>query len=293
MHSSSMSHVRAKLVWLLLPAVLLLTGEFARVTLSSMRVEQDVPPVAFEVASIRLASPVPTRLTLVLGPREFRHSSISLEGLIRLAYQVPSSRRDAIVDGPSWLRSQQFSVAAKYPEGATFSQLPSMLQELLARRFELLFHREKREGRFLALTLARRDGQLGPRMRRSGDHCTKKGPEALLPSGEKPLCGTRNSSGGDNGRERTHVAGFQEMSTLVDHLAWLLGESVQDGTGLTGRFDYDLTYYVEPPGADSPRLSNAPTVFSALQEQLGLKLESVRGPVDILVIDRAEWPDPN
>ncbi len=287
----SMSHVRSKLMWASLFAGLLVTNEVALGTSSSTRIHQGAPPVAFEVASIKLASPVPTRLTLVMNSREFRHSNISLEGLIQLAYQVPRSRGDVVVGGPGWLRSQKFSVVAKYPGGATFDQLPAMLREFLAGRFKLLLHGEKREGNFLMLTLSRRDGQLGSKIRRSSDHCSKIGPDSLLPSGEWPFCGTRERSRGDGGRERTYTAGFQEMSVLVDHLARVLGEPVQDGTGLAGKFDYDLTYSLEPLRADSPSVSEAPTIFSALQEQLGLKLESVRGPVDVLVIDRVDLPD--
>src|SRR5262245_35819947 len=118
--SSSESRLRVKLVWASLFASLLVTSESAMGTVSSKRIQQDAPSVSFELVSIKLASPVATKLTLVMGSREFRHSRISLEGLIQLAYQIPSSRGDVIVGGPSWLKSQKYSVVAKYPAAATF-----------------------------------------------------------------------------------------------------------------------------------------------------------------------------
>ena len=104
------------------------------------------------------------------------------------------------------------------------------------------------------------------------------------------FCGT---GGRDSGRDVTYFGVHQEMSALVNQLVTVLGKPVQDGTGLTGEFDFDLTYdpNLEPLRADSPKLSDAPTIFVALKEQLGLELKSVRGPIDTLVIDRADLPD--
>jgi len=271
--------------WALLFTGLVATNESARGVLDVTRTQQDAPAVAFEVASIRLSNPEPQRLTLVLGPREFRHSSATLERLVRLAYEVPRSME--IAGGAGWVRSQKFSVVAKFPDGATAGQLPAMLREFLARRFRLLLHSEKRERQFLRLTLARQDGQLGPKLLRSSG-CAKR----LLPTGENVICGTGGRSS-DSGREVTYFGVFQEMSALVNQLVTVLGKPVQDGTGLTGKFDFDLIYdpNLEPLRADSPKLSDAPTIFVALKEQLGLELKSVRGPIDTLVIDRADLPD--
>jgi uncharacterized protein (TIGR03435 family) len=279
-----LSRVRAKLAWAMLFTGLVAASDSARGALDATQTQQDTTPVAFEVASIRLSNPKPQPLTLMLGPREFRHSSATLERLVRLAYQVPRSME--IVGGPGWVRSEKFSVAAKFPDGATTGQLPSMLRELLGRRFGLLVHSEKRDRQFLRLTLARQDGQLGPELRRSSG-CAKR----LLPAGEDVFCGTGGRSS-ESGREVTYFGVFQEISVLVNQLVTVLGEPVQDGTGLAGKFDFDLTYdsALEPLRADSPNVSHAPTIFAALKEQLGLELKSVRGPIDTLVIDRADRP---
>src|SRR6185503_13752872 len=180
--------------------------------------------------------------------------------------EVPRSKE--IVGGPDWVRSQKFSVVAKFPDGATAGQLPAMLREFLVRRFRLLSHSEKRKGQFLNLILARQGGQLGPKLRRSSG-CARR----LLPTGEDVICGTGGRSS-DGGSGVTYFGIFQEMSALVNQLVTVLGKPVQDGTGLTGKFDFDLTYdpNLEPLRTDSPKLSDAPTIFVALKEQLGLEL---------------------
>ena len=182
-------------------------------------------------------------------------------------------------------------------EGA--SKLQLMMRALLVERFKLAVHRETRQIPVYALVVARRDGRLGPELRRSDVDCAASAAAArrgVAPSSNPPAM-----------REETHCAmavgagnlilGGRSVFQLANTLSNLVGRPVVDRTGLTGVFDITLTWTpdqvpqgpstaLEPPAVDP----NGPSIFTALQEQLGLKLDSQKGPVDVLVIDRAEHP---
>jgi uncharacterized protein (TIGR03435 family) len=160
-----------------------------------------------------------------------------------------------------------------------------MLRSLLEDRFKLSVHRETREMPIYALVVARSDGRLGPRIRRpTSDYCeqARKGvagkPGAAPPLQTNPVCGLRGSNG-----ELT--AGAYPMSEFSRSLAGEAGRIVVDRTGLTGEWDFDLKW--SPPNAPNPD-PDRPPIFTALQEQLGLRLEATTGPVEVVVIDRVE-----
>jgi uncharacterized protein (TIGR03435 family) len=141
----------------------------------------------------------------------------------------------------------------------------------------------------------------GPKIKPIGeDGCTP--PEATrdIPPGErfatdsgpKPTCGSFVSKG--DGVNRTIYAGGQTMAGLANVLSLSVDRFVIDSTGLGGRFNVRLTYGFEPgPNPSSSDIERGPSIFTALQEQLGLKLESTRGPREFLVVDRVQRPDPN
>ena len=159
-----------------------------------------------------------------------------------------------------------------------------MLRSLLEDRFRLSAHRETRDLPIYALVLARADGRLGPRLRQTtSDYCAKrfeaagKGGDTPAPPGS-PVCGISGS-----GNELT--AGAFPINEFARFLAGRSGRIVVDRTGLTGVWDFDLKW--SPPNAPNPD-PDRPSIFTALQEQLGLRLDATTGPVEVLVIDRLE-----
>jgi uncharacterized protein (TIGR03435 family) len=178
--------------------------------------------------------------------------------------------------------------------------------QAVADRFKLVTHMDTREQQMYALVLARRDGKLGDKMTPSTADCSPNGPNgrgrgaAAPPApGQRPQCGFMIGPG------RLAVGG-QTMPSFATTLTRFVGGVVVDKTGLTGTYDIELLYApdpgISPTGRDLPPQqggpppaanSDAPSIFSAVQEQLGLKLESTKGPVDMLVIDGAEQPMPD
>src|SRR5262245_11665824 len=233
----------------------------------------------------------------------------TLQMLIQSAYDLQDFQ---IAGGPKWLNSDRFDVIAtssspdllraRQPFGPTQQQL--MLRLLLADRFKLAVHNETRELPVFALILARADGRLGPELRRAAVDCAAveaaRSPRENAPkppaSGERPVCGSRVIPG-------AIMAGGITMPDLVRRLSMLsntgssLGRVVIDRTGLSGAFDINLHFTpdrIPDFGPGGPVIDpNGPSIFTALQEQLGLKLDAQRGPVDVLVIDRAEIPVEN
>jgi uncharacterized protein (TIGR03435 family) len=153
-----------------------------------------------------------------------------------------------------------------------------MLQSLLADRFNLDARLETRIGPTYSLVLARSDGAFGQGFRPSGVDCATAA-TSIRRDPEK--CGMRFEA------EAVHVRGMV-LAVLVEYLKSAVRRPVFDRTGLTGGFDYDLKFN-RSGSADS----TAPSIFAALQEQLGLKLASEQGPVEMLVIARADHPTPD
>ena len=262
---------------------------------------QTPPAPAFEVASVKPNKTGDGRVMLGLQPGRFNATNVPLRMLLRQAFNVQDFQ---IVGGPEWLGSDRFDIIAKAPDGDFNGDvMRPMLQSLLVERFKLGFHRETRDMPIYALMKARPDGKLGPNLSASTTDCAagmrgRRGagsPPAPQP-GEKPDCGFMIGAG------RMNVGGMP-MTNLAQALSPMVGRVVLDKTELAGNYDFQLTYSLEGigsafPGGGPPLVNgappqvdpNSPTIFTALQEQLGLKLDSQRGPVDVVVIDRAEQP---
>ena len=261
---------------------------------------------AFEVASVKPNKSGDGRVMIGMPPTgRFTATNVALRMLLTQAYEVQAFQ---IVGGPSWLGSDRFDIVAKAPEGAVApEQLRPMLRALLADRFKLTVHRETREMPIYALVLARSDGKLGANLKPAKADCAalfrgRRGGGALPPPpqpGQPIECGLMMGFGNMN-------AGGMPITELARTLSGQMNRIVLDKTGLTGTYDFTLSYAPEgrgglpggppPPGAPEPLVNgavvdpNAPALATALQEQLGLKLESQRGPVEMLVIDRVEQP---
>jgi uncharacterized protein (TIGR03435 family) len=203
---------------------------------------------------------------------------------------------------PAWAANERFNIEAKMAEepprlpGADDPLLVAM-RALLADRFKLVARRETREIDAYVLVNVRQDGTPGPGLRPSAQDCRPGALNAARQSGGPtvdangpPLCGIREAAGG---RLR---AGGTPISLFAMFLSTRLGRAVVDRTGLDGNWDIELAYAdlqvgAPPAGANTQTVNpDAPSLFTALQEQLGLKLEATRAPIDAIVVDRIERP---
>ncbi len=291
--------------WLVIGAGLLLVP-FA-VGFMSAQTQSTGDQPKFEVASVRENTAGDGKVMFGIQPGgRFTTVNVPLSNLITQAYGL---QRSQLVGGPDWMESARFDITAKaegdIPRtalGGPPGPLQLMMQDLLRDRFKLAAHRETREQPIYALTLVRTDGRLGPGLRVSTTDCAAmfaRGrvgppPRGMAP-GERPACGMRIGPG-------QLVAGGMPISQLIPPLSQFIERLVVDRTGLTGNFEIDLTWTPDrlpqgtpPPGAPPPPAidPNGPSLFTAVQEQLGLKLESERAPVEVLVIDHVERPTPD
>jgi len=237
----------------------------------------------FEVASVKPAGPVV--LSGRLPPGQWRARSRNLVQLIGAAHPQYFFE-GLVVGGPAWTRNARFDIDARMDPTTTSAQLAQMISKLLADRFALRTHTEQRPVNVYVLKMSRADGQLGTQLRRSDPSCAEaRTARQPLP----PQC------------QATATSGFQARAMQISDFVRLLGgmgmdRPVLDRTGLTGHFDLQLQYDYGPfSGVFASRQSSIEgvSIFTALQEQAGLKLEAAREGVDVLVIDSAEMPTPN
>jgi uncharacterized protein (TIGR03435 family) len=258
---------------------------------------QSVPLPSFEVASVKPTSAGPVIVGVWGGAGlrftpggAFEANNVTLGSIIRFAYGL---RDFQTVGAPEWVDTDRFDIQARGPQGAVESEAPRRLQSLLAERFALKVHRETRNGQFYALVLARANGSLGPRLRQS---------QVESPQG---LGGGQCAPPGPPGPFNMRICGVTMAQLVERYLPMYAGRRVIDRTGLAGGFDLALYFDNRPvpgvgpggglmprPGAD-PTPADAVSIFTALEEQLGLKLEPQTGPVEVLVIDHVERPTPN
>jgi uncharacterized protein (TIGR03435 family) len=253
---------------------------------------------SFEVASIKVRTG-PAGLPPPSSPDRYTQINASLRDLVLDAYGL---QRYEVVGGPAWVAgSVRFDVAAKAPLVPTREQMRLMEQRLLAERFALRAHKETREMQTYVLRLARADGRLGGQLIRTPVDCdairadrTLDTSPAPSPAGGQPVCTSISmaipSAGG--GITLRHRASGVTVGDLAAWLSPYVGRTIVDRTGLAGDFDLDLAFSPGALAAAAPA-DEAASIFTALQEQLGLKLDSASGPVDVLVIDGAEMPTPD
>ena len=249
--------------------------------LSAVLIAQQPPP-AFEVASVRSnVSDTPPSMTMP-SQGTVAITNVPLINIITNAYATPPFR---IVGVPQWVQRDRFDITARPPDGASPNPL-AMLRTLLEDRFKLRVHRESGEQPAYALLIARTDGRLGPRLQRSVTDCSAV--KSTAPSADSPCAGGFMGVGPTGG---TIVTKGQPLSRMISALSMAVNRSVVDRTGLDGPFDAELRWSADVN--TTPANSDAPSIFTALQEQLGLKLESTRAPVEVLVIDSVERPTPD
>jgi uncharacterized protein (TIGR03435 family) len=269
---------------------------------ASLLLFASIPTLAqeFEVASVRPSVPAGSGRGMRADPGRISMSGVTLNFLIQQAYDV---REYQISGGISWVNSDRYDVIAKLPDQDGSQAVPTdlasftdeqirtwlyrrqaMLQALLTDRFQLKIHRETKELPRYVLTVAK--GGL-------------KHSSAQVEAS--------NIGHGMINMGRGFLLGSQiPLSDLILALSQITGRTIVDQTGLNGKFDFDLKWAPDqssaglpgtglpPPGVDAPPLNpEAPAILTALQEQLGLKLEAGKGPVEVIVIDRAGKPSEN
>jgi uncharacterized protein (TIGR03435 family) len=233
-------------------------------------------------------------------------ANASLQMLMQNAYAVQSFQ---IAGGPGWINSERFAIEAKADGNATRDQIILMLQSLLEDRYQMKFHRETRELPVYALVVARGGVRLTSPREGACVEATRDTPPdwaggIMAPPQDGPFapapCGTLRVMLGNAGAQMQ--GGKISMAELARSLSLVMDRLVIDRTGFTGLSDIKLTFLPDditvamppPPPASAPALEmKAPFILTAMQEQLGLRLEPARGPVDVIVIDHAERPSAN
>ena len=223
---------------------------------------------AFDVATVKPVELTPGNYNANLGTAthgEVQLSNVTLNDCLKFAYTISN---DAQIEGPAWIRNKdiRFDITAKTAPDAPRAQMLLMLQRLLTERFQLVLHHEPKERSYLALSVG------------------KKGLKLQSASPEAPNPGQLSVPGRIFSKRML-------MPILVTLLSRFTGQPVVDMTGLEGFYEIHLEWSPETlaaGGAAPGSEQSGPSVYTAVQEQLGLKLESRKGPLDILIVDHAE-----
>jgi uncharacterized protein (TIGR03435 family) len=279
---------------------------FALLALAAVAVfAQAVVPAKFEVVSIKPSAEQAMRYVRPM-PGGRLTASAPVRMLIQNAFALQAFQ---IVGGPQWIDSDRFQVDAAAAGNPPGDQLLRMLQPLLEDRFQLLTHRQTRELPVLALVAARRGPKLPqPKEGACADPASNAQPEwsggrmAVPGQGSTtlPPCGAVRVSLQPSGARLQ--GGKVSMAELVRTLSMITGQPVRDRTGIAASFDLQLDFLPDantpalpppPPNAAASQDPNSASLVTAIQEQLGLRLEPSKGPVEVLVIDRIERPTAN
>jgi len=271
---------------------------------------------SFEVASVKPSAPIDTSGPLRSAPSGCRGgpgtndpaiwtcSNMSLSRLILLVYNLKPYQ----LTGPAWLDGDRFDIVAKVPAGASKDELQLMEQNLLAGRFKMTLHREQKELPIYEMTVAKNGPKLKevppgppvPRLPPPSASVVRPGAKPVVDKDGLPVLPPGWTGFTTMGNQTRMGLGNASMERLAGSLTGFSGRPVVDATGLTGRYDIVLTWTAEQAGAPmtasadggsspaAPASEPGPTLVQAIQEQLGLRLESKKGPVDVVVIDHAE-----
>ncbi|HLH16721.1 MAG TPA: TIGR03435 family protein [Bryobacteraceae bacterium] len=287
----------------------MLRASFAVSILCFAALAQQPKGPAFEVASVKPSAPPGAGSTMIgtgggpgtPDPSRATYNRLTLHQLLAIAYSVHGYQ----VRGPAWLDTERSDIVAKVPPAATRDDAGPMLQNLLIERFKMAVHKETKEAPIYALLTAKN----GPKLAES----PKSAPPEAVPApnerrraaqpprdqdGFPILRGGRGNAllFHPDGRLRL-AGGHMTMAGLSSTLSVYVGRQVVDMTGLNGEYDYKLAFTpgglaimrnMPPPPPGAPDADAGLSLFTALQEQLGLKLEPRKGPVDFIVVDSAE-----
>lgn len=235
---------------------------------------------SFEVATIKPSRPGTELAILIVGGHNFKTTASTLADLLMFAYSIHANQ---IIAAPAWVKSQTFDVEAQPDmEGEpNAEQMRSMVRKLLANRFQLAFHREVKELPVYKIAIA------------------KSGPKLPYPSSE-PMGKASVGFQGRRGAMRVKNTTISEFAGFLQR--YVLDRPVINETRISGKYDFGLDWKPDdttPEGRISQNLPltsesvNLPDLYTAIQEQLGLKLKAAKAPVEVLVVDRVDQPSPN
>jgi uncharacterized protein (TIGR03435 family) len=247
-------------------------------TLSAQQAPPRPDAAAFELTSIKRNVSGPENASNRNQPNgSFTGTNVTLRPFIARAYEV---RVFQVTGGPQWIDFDRFDIIGRGPEGTPTAMRPPMLRGLLADRFRLVTHTETREQPVYALVLARSDGRLGPQLKRSPLPCGAPGAS----------CGVDESVNGGIGTITTWGVPMDRIAAALANSS--VNRFVINRTGLEGGFDVvELRFAAEGFGQPAANRPDAPpSIFTAVEEQLGLTLEPTRGPVPFVVIDSIQPP---
>jgi uncharacterized protein (TIGR03435 family) len=229
---------------------------------------QNPGPLLFEVASVRRSDPNQRAVDFVISAGgRLRVTNMSLAEMIHQAYQVKYYQ---VSGGPGWVNDARFNIEAKATEESTRKELMAMLQNLLVDRFQLRIRREQREGKVFELVISKGVPKLKPSKADSSYLRLERNTPPELPGVSYTIVGQKIS-----------------MAKLADGLMGHVERPVLDRTEIAGEFDFRIDYAIEGRG------DVGPSIFTALQEQLGLRLQTAKGPIETLVSEKAERPTAN
>jgi uncharacterized protein (TIGR03435 family) len=259
-------------------------------TVVVLRAQEPAELPTFDVASVRSSQP-DARYRLGLLPNgRLDARAATVERLILTSYTLHESQ---VVDGPDWLDSERFDILATPPDGAPVDRVSTLarIRALLRDRFGLRTHTESRELSVYALVVARADGRLGSGLHASTVDCAAAD-QALQEARARGEFFTGVTCRGSIFSQADDALvlryGAKSMSEMAEVLTPYVGRMVVDGTGLSGLFDMEVSFSQDP----QPE-SDAVSIVTAVQEQLGLRLQERRTDARVLVIDRVERPAPN
>ena len=254
--------------------------------LSAATLPAQPPAPQFEVASVKLNKSGTTQANIGMLPNGVNFVNLPLRAIIQFAYGINQPSKLAGV--PDWATTERYDITARAAGPVTQEERRLMLQALLAERLKLVARLEKRDVSILALVIAKNDGKLGENLVESKGCIAPGSAAAKEAAPNAQICGPKTGGAG-----RLILTGIplQQFTAL---LGTMLGRTVVDKTGLTGRYDIDLTYTPDQPipaGINIPGPAadpNGPSIYTAIQEQLGLKLESQKDQAEVLVIDHVD-----
>jgi uncharacterized protein (TIGR03435 family) len=244
---------------------MILPGFAAAATLfASALLGQNVPGKAeFEVASVKPADGATFGSSIHIRPSRWEARNLTLAKLIKTAFHLND---DQLVGGSGWIDTAAWDINAKFPDLISSSRLPEMLQSLLGDRFHLAYHRETKTLPVYILSVAKAGSKL------------------------KEVTGP-----GEMGFGSKLIRGKVTMGDITEVLSNMLHRQVIDQTELKGLYEVNLEFApVDPnPSAEAAATETLPSIFTALEQQLGLTLKSSKGPVEVLVVESAEKPSAN
>jgi uncharacterized protein (TIGR03435 family) len=274
---------------------------------------QAPPRLSFEVASVKpVAGGGEATPPGAVGPPlngRVRYPRGSLRTLVMYAYDILPQRRDPLpVGGPAWADSDLYEIQAKGPADLSVGDARAMMRTLLEERFKLRAHLERLDTPIYTLTLLRQDGSLGRGMRAAKIDCsrysevlartgrgalaTQENAECGLASGGAPAVAATLGVPNNAPRGAQMIRGTATMRELVNIISRHrdMDRPIADRTGLTGTYEFDLTWVPARAGAIVADPVDVMPLDVALPQQLGLKMTAVKEPRDIVVIDAAERP---